>query len=106
MDAKVLSTLEYNKVLHLLAEHTSFSAGRALALELRPAAELAEANHRQAVTEEAVHLLELKPSTTLGGARDVRDAIGRARRGGVLDPHDFLQIGDTLASARGLRGLL
>ena len=34
MNAKSLRVLEFGKVLHLLAEHTAFSAGRELALAL------------------------------------------------------------------------
>ncbi len=106
IDDKVVHTLEFDKVIAMLSERTSFSAGREAALALRPSTLLAEANQRQAETEEAIRLLELKPSTTLGGARDIRPSVSRARRGGVLEPSDLLEIGSTLASARGLRGLL
>ena len=42
MDDKYLSVLEYDKIIEQLAGHTSFSAGRELALALRPSADEGE----------------------------------------------------------------
>ncbi len=39
MEDRYLATLEYVKITHQLAAHTAFSAGRALALALRPSAD-------------------------------------------------------------------
>ena len=39
MDAHALRTLEFDKIRDRLARHTSFSAGRELALELEPSPE-------------------------------------------------------------------
>ncbi|MCA9925426.1 MAG: hypothetical protein KC421_23815, partial [Anaerolineales bacterium] len=74
MDTKSLHTLEYNKVLKILAEYTSFSAGTELAFHLQPTTDLIEAELWQAETREAKLLLDTHTNVTIGGARDVRRA--------------------------------
>jgi len=43
-----------------------------------------------------VRLLELHPEATIGGARDIRPALARARRGGRLAPGELLDVAGTL----------
>jgi DNA mismatch repair protein MutS2 len=71
LNPKTLSTLEFDKVLARLAQHTAFSAGRALALALRPSSDYTEVVRRQRITAEARRLLEMQPNLSLGGAHDV-----------------------------------
>src|SRR5574341_1541600 len=59
VDEHTLRVLEFDKVLAKLARHTSFSAGRELALALRPSPERAVVVRRQRVTAEARRLREL-----------------------------------------------
>ncbi|MEX1255556.1 MAG: endonuclease MutS2 [Dehalococcoidia bacterium] len=103
MDEHTLRVLEFDKVLAKLARHTSFSAGRELALALRPSPERDEVVHRQRVTAESRRLRELQPRIGLGGARDVRGEVDKAARGGVLLPTDLLDIAGTLMAAGDLR---
>ena len=103
MDAHALRTLEFDKILAKLARHTSFSAGRELALALEPSSELREVVRRQRETAEARRLVAMKPRTGLGGAHDVRPLAEKAARGGVLDPNDLLAIVSTLECARDLK---
>ncbi len=102
MDDSYLDLLEFPKILAQLACHTSFSAGRELALSLRPTASLTEARARQEETREARQFLATNP-ITLGGARDVRPLLDRAVRRAVLLPVDLLDIRQTLLVARTLR---
>lgn len=98
---KTLQTLEFDKILDRLEEHASFSAGKEAVLALKPAVELGRVQSLQAQTSEARLLLEARPSTHLGGAHDVRDAVRRAEIGSILTPAELLDIGTTLgASAR------
>ena len=106
MDEKTLQTLEFDKVLSRLAGYTSFSAGRELALSLRPSTDRAEVVRRQRMTAEARRLLRLKPDFGLGGAHDVRPAVHKAALGGVLLPSELLEVHSTLRSARSVRGNL
>src|SRR5579884_2112134 len=103
---KTLQTLELSKILEQLAEHTSFGAGRELALALRPQVELAAARAQQQQTTEARALLEAKPSTHLGGAHDVRPAVRRAEIGSVLTPAELLEIAGTLAASGRVRSAI
>jgi DNA mismatch repair protein MutS2 len=103
MDSKYLQILELPKILERLAEHTSFSAGRELALSLRPSPDFDEVARRQGETKEARELLDDKADLTLGGARDVRPLVYRAEHGAVLMPGELLDVHGTLVSGRTLR---
>lgn len=103
MESKYLETLEYPKILERLARHTSFSAGRELALALRPASDAAEVRHRQQETSEARGLQDLKPDVGVGGARDVRPLLRRAYVGATLLPAELLEVRETLVSGRTLK---
>ena len=103
MNPKYLETLELPKILQRLAKHTSFSAGRELALSLQPSSDLDEVARQQRETAEARALLDERADVSLGGARDVRPLVDRAEHGAVLLPGELLEIHDTLVSARTLR---
>jgi DNA mismatch repair protein MutS2 len=100
---QTLDTLEFPKIREQLARHTAFSASRELALALLPSTDAYEIRLRLRRTGEARRLLDERPDVSIGGARDVRAAAGRARRGGVLEAAQFLEIGGTLVSGRRLR---
>ncbi|MBO9368554.1 MAG: endonuclease MutS2 [Chloroflexi bacterium] len=102
MDEKSLHTLEYPKILERLSAYCSFSASKELALTLRPTPELEAARERLKLTSEARRLLaesDFRP----GPAFDVRPAVERARRGGLLDAEILLQIRATLITAQNAR---
>ena len=103
MNERTLRVLEYYKVLDKLANYTSFSPGHDLALELRPSTDLTEIQQRLDTTAEARDLLELRPETTIGGAREVRGSAKAAAIGRSLDATSFLDIAATLLSSRTLR---
>jgi DNA mismatch repair protein MutS2 len=103
MDKKSLSTLELDKVLKILAHYCAFSASKELALNLHPTTYLTEAQDWQRETSEARKLLDAAPETTIGGARDVRQMVGIAERGGVLLANELLDVKATLVSARELK---
>lgn len=103
MDEKSLQTLEFDKICRIVAQYTSFSAGEALALSLRPTADPDQARRWQAETREAIDLLDKHPTVTIGGARDVRRAADNAQRGFTLLAEDLLDIRNTIVAARNLR---
>ena len=102
MDIKTLSVLEYPKILERLAANCAFSASADLARQLQPSTHLEEIQRLQAETSEARRLLVVAEAS-IGGAHDVRPAAELARRGGVIDPQDMLDIKSTLISARNLK---
>lgn len=102
MDEKYLQTLEFYKILERLASYTAFAVSAEKALALRPTDDVVEATRRQAETSEAVQLLVTHQDLTIGGARDVREAVDLARHSGVLPPNELLNIKSTLIAGRNL----
>ncbi len=103
MNPKYLGTLELDKILEQLAEHTAFSAGRDLALALRPSTAVEQVRLRQRETAEAKMLLSVQPGTSIGGAHDVRPLLKNAEIGATLEPQSLLDIQATLLSGKALR---
>ncbi len=100
MNEKILTTLGFDKVLARLARHTETSAGRELALALRPSIALAEVGHRQRETAEARRLLNSRGGLGLGDVRDIRSHAHKASLGGIIEPLELLDIAITLRAAR------
>jgi DNA mismatch repair protein MutS2 len=90
----------------MLAARTSFTPAREHAAACLPMADADLVRLLNDQTDEAARLMEEQPQAGIGGARDVRAALERARRGGRLTPQDLLEIGDTLHAAAALRGRL
>ena len=105
MDPKTLNVLEYPKVLERLAAHCDFSASKELARALEPTTSYDLALMRQQETTEARHLLSVH-DVGIGGAHDIREKVELARRGGVLEPVDLLDVKSTLISCRQLKKTL
>jgi len=105
MNEKTLRTLEYPKILDRLAGYCAFSASADKARALKPSVKLHEARQRLSETSEARELLEERPSTSIGGARDIRQAVKAASRQVVLEVNQFLDIKYTLIASRTLRRL-
>ena len=103
MDSKSLHTLEYALIRERLAGHAAFSASKILARELEPSNDREWVVARLKEATEARHLLSLQADLTIGGARDVRESVESAARGAVLEPHQILDVKNTLIAARTLR---
>jgi DNA mismatch repair protein MutS2 len=101
--AKTLATLEFDKILARLAGLCQTTAGRELALALRPSSDYAEVVRRQRLTAEARRLLELKPNLSLGAARDVRPHAQKGALAGILEPSELLDVHATLSLASSVR---
>jgi DNA mismatch repair protein MutS2 len=99
---RALVTLEYPAIRALLAERSSFAPGRELAETLTPVTDVREADRLQDETAAARDLLRAQPSAGIGGARDIRDALRRARLGGSLEPLQLIEIADTIHAAEKL----
>ncbi len=106
MLARHLHVLELPKILERLAGYCAFSASADLTRALEPATEPSEVVRRLAETREARALLEKHEHISVGNARDVREAVRLAARGGMLEPHTLLAIRDTLSSGRAIQRAL
>ena len=95
-DAGTLRALEFATIVDQLADLTAFGPSRELAEAAMPLADAVHVGLLQDQTDEASRLVVEQSQATIGGARDVRQALERARRGGRLAPTDLLDIGETL----------
>ena len=99
-DAGTLRALEFPAIVEQLAAHTAFEPSRELALASVPSGDAIHVGLLQDQTDEAARLLADQAQASIGGARDIREALERARRGGRLTPAELLEIGDTLVAGR------
>lgn len=106
MEQRVLKTLEYDKIVALLMEKATSAYGKEKASALTPFVRLDEVRTAQQGTAEAATVLRLKGSVPLGGIRDIRAAVQRARLNAMLAPMELLDIADTVAAGRRLRNFL
>jgi DNA mismatch repair protein MutS2 len=106
MDDKSLEMLEFPKIRELLADYTSFSASRELALNLKPLQDYERISTLLKQTAEARQLLSLDRGFSIGSARDIRDKAKLAALEGILDPLSLLEVQQTLAALHDLRRYL
>jgi DNA mismatch repair protein MutS2 len=92
MNGEALAALELPAITGRLATATSTELGTERAAMLLPATELDEVVARQALTAEAVALLDAAQDPPLAGIADVREAAARAERDGMLGPAELRAI--------------
>ena len=98
-DPGTLRALEFGAIVGLLAELTAFGPAHELAEATLPMADATHVALLQDQTDEAVRLLDDQAQASIGGARDVRAPIGRARRGGRLTALELLDVAETARAA-------
>ena len=106
MDRHTLAVLEFPAVVERVAAATATPQGERLARALVPSPDAAEVARRQALTAEAVALLDASVEPDLGGAADVCDAAAHAARGGVLPPDVLATVARTVTVAVAARAAL
>lgn len=106
MEQRVLKTLEYDKIVALLIDKASCTYGKEKASELIPFLRLDEVITAQLGTEQAATVLRLKGSVPLGGIRDIRGPVQRARLNAMLAPMELLDIASTVMAGRRLKTFL
>lgn len=103
MEERTYRTLEFNKVVAQVAAYAAFSASRELLEAMRPTTDYDTALRLQQETTEGRFLLAENANVTVGGARDVRDAVLSAEREGRLTAMQLVTIRATLQSGIRLR---
>ena len=99
MDPRSIALLEFPAVRARLAENTSFDPSRRLAEALVPSADPVIVAIGLDETDQARALLQDRPGVGIGAAHDIDPWVGRAMRGGRLDPQQFMEIVETLDAA-------
>ncbi|MDO5301662.1 MAG: endonuclease MutS2 [Tissierellia bacterium] len=97
------SILEFDRILEQLKDRCASSLGRSGVEELEFLTDAREIFRAQEETEEAVRLLSVAPNVPLFGATPMAQSAGYAQRGGVLEIHQILNIGDGLRGVRLLK---
>ena len=103
MHQRALKVLEFEKVKDQLLEHISSSLGRELAERLFPSTDFDEVVRLQEETDEAAKVLRIKGNVPLGGIFDIRPHVKRSVIGGVLSPHELVQIASTIHASRQIK---
>lgn len=101
-DEKSLNTIEYGKILSLLAAHAQSEGGKALCLALRPATTAGEASLALDMTAEADRTLfefSVSPSFAVD---DIEETVVKSEKGAVLSIPEILRVGRALRVARRL----
>ncbi len=102
-DPASLRALEFAAITERLAARTAFSPSHELAEALLPVGDATHVALLQDQTDEAARLVEHLPDATIGGARDIRAPLKRARRGGRLAPAELLDVAGTLHAIEAFR---
>jgi DNA mismatch repair protein MutS2 len=89
MDTEAPAALELPAIVARLAASAATEYGTELASALTPSDDAREVARRQALTAEAVELLDAATAPELAGIRDVRGAVERSGRGGMLRPDEL-----------------
>ena len=100
MNQKVLSTLEYNKIIEQLAEHASSSWAKEHCLHLKPMTDQAKIEQAQSETSAAFARLLRKGSVSFSGIHKIGFSLKRVQAGGVLSIEELLHIVSLLDAAK------
>ena len=106
VDRNALEVLEFPAIAERLANATASSHGAELARSLEPSADPGEVARRQALTAEAVSLLDTADEPPLEGLHDVREPAAHAALGGVLAAGALRNVADTIGGALRARAAL
>ena len=92
MNAKVLKTLEYTKIIDMLTDKASSQPGKTLCRELVPMTDLDAITLAQTQTTDALSMLFSKGSTSFGGNKDVSACLRSLEIGSTLSAPELLRI--------------
>lgn len=96
MNEKVLRTLEYTKIIHMLTDKATSEPGRELCRQLTPMTDISEIDLAQLQTEDALTMLFQKGSTSFGGNKNVSMALRSLEIGSTLSASELLKIAGLL----------
>lgn len=99
MNEKVLNTVEYDKVIHMLCEYADSSRGKQFCRELLPMTERKEIFTAQRETSDALTHLLKRGGISFRGTKDVRENLKRLEIGAVLSMKELLDISMLLNNA-------
>ncbi len=98
--------LELHIVLEQLSKYAGSPDGKTACMALQPATDLDTVVRRLNETTAAVRLSTIKGYPGFSEVRDVTESLGRADRGGCLQPKELMRIGSVLRCARTVKDYL
>lgn len=96
MNKKVQKTLEYDKIIQLLAECAGSPLGQEKCRNLKPSIDLDEIQNIQQETTDALSYLMQKGSISFSGLRDIMPSLKRLEIGSTLSIIELLNISSLL----------
>ena len=96
MNEKVLSTLEYHKIILQLTEHADSEPGKKMCSQLVPGTDMGEIRTAQAETRDALSRLFKQGSTSFGGNKDIGFSLKTLEIGSTLSAVELLKIAKLL----------
>ena len=102
MNAKALTTLEFDKILDLLATHAQTEGAAEMARRLTPTSDIDKVRLRLAHTTDAKTLIGLKGLPSFGRVTDIRPSVERAEKDAILSLRELLDCAAVLRVARTL----
>lgn len=106
MEQWTLKSLEFDQVREMLKKQASSLLGKEKVDQVTPSSSLEEVKHRLQATAEGMDLLRLKGDVPLGGVRDIRSSVRRAKIGGLIHEAELLDIASTITAGRKVKSLL
>ncbi len=100
MNQKVLQTLEYNKILELLAAYASCEDTRKRCLSLAPITDIDKINDLQQTTADALSRLYKSSGISFAGIHNINASLKRLDIGGSLNTAELLRICSLLEVAK------
>lgn len=103
---KSIKKLELDQVLTMLADSAGSTEGKEACLCLQPVSDLYEVQALLDETTAAVDLSTKKGYPSFSDVKDITESLGRADRGGSLQPKELLRIGGVLRCARTVKSYI
>ena len=97
-----MRTLEYDKILSMLADRAPTDGAKEMALALTPEKDPDRIIRMQRLTTEAKEIQAIKGMPSFGRVKDIRDTAERAAKGAVLTPRELLDLANVLRTSRSL----
>lgn len=96
MNQKVLNTLEFHKIIHILTEKADSQPGKRLCGELAPITDLSHIRQAQAETRDALSRLFKAGSTSFGGNKEIVYTLKSLEIGSTVSAAELLKIAKLL----------
>ena len=106
MNSKILTLLEFNKILALLRGQAGSGLAKERISQLEPMTNMRMAKDALTETTEAVSVIVHKGSIPVGEIGDISSIVSMARRGRCLSMRELLQVRASIAASRTVKTFL